>query len=213
MARAPQGAIPRTHVVVDGQVLLGELPCPALGPCLRVLLRLMFAPPIQPALVVYEQLRIFFFCPFKVGQLRSYRKSPKVAVNNQGAGGQMQQQALMALPKFGARVQENPTGKPSVHHCLLLLPSLGDDMVGGEGRADMARLLPALVGGGYPWVVLASPAWGTCGKHVLAVSSAAGGGGEIVKPQQSNRSQGQQPPSALGVSDAHLLPGPSMAVS
>ena len=128
MARTPQGAIPCTHVVIDGQVLLGELPCPTLGPWLCILLHLVFAPPVQPALVVYEQLRVIFFCPFKVGQLRSYRKSPNVAVNNQGARGQMQQQALMSLPKFGAKVQEKPTGKPAVLHCLLLLPSLGEEL-------------------------------------------------------------------------------------
>lgn len=44
-----------THVVVDWQVLLGELPCPTLGPRLHVLLQLVFAPPIQPALAVCEQ--------------------------------------------------------------------------------------------------------------------------------------------------------------
>lgn len=86
-----------THVVVDWQVLLGELPCPTLGPRLHVLLQLVFAPPIQPALAVCEQLRVFFFCPFKVGQLRSYKKSPNVAVNNHGTGRQTQQQELMSL--------------------------------------------------------------------------------------------------------------------
>lgn len=134
MVRTPQGVIPRTHVVIDRQVLLGELPCSAFGPWLRVLLHLVFASPIQPALVVHEQLRIFFFCPFEVGQLRSYGKRPNVAVNNQGAGRQMQQQALMSLPKFGATVQEeeetaliySPTSKPALLHCLLLLLSLGE---------------------------------------------------------------------------------------
>lgn len=113
MARAPQGVIPCTHVVVDRQVLLGELPCPALGPWLRILLHLVFAPPIQPALVVREQLTVFFFCPFKVGQLRSYGKSPNVAVNNQGAVGQTQQQVLRSLPKFHAMVQEEEEMAPT----------------------------------------------------------------------------------------------------
>ena len=35
-------------------------------------------------------------------------------------------------------------------------------MAGGKGREDMACPLPVLMGGGCPWVVLASPAWG-CG--------------------------------------------------
>lgn len=119
----PKGTIPHTHVVVDRQVLLGELPCPTLGPWLRILLHLVFTLPVQPALVVHKQLRILFFCPFKVGQLRvlffcpfkvsqlrSYGKSPNI--NSDGAGRQVQQQALMSLPKFNSVVQEEEETTP-----------------------------------------------------------------------------------------------------